>query len=400
MTLQIPGREDLCERIFGDGLRRLSMVREEYQTLDRDSLSGLLELFEAWRDYPEYMVVRGIHRETGERRWCAVKSSKRGNDVFARRLDDRLGFLDGDGVFFNPWVENQKDVKTRLLWVTLTYDPSWCSMDEAWRTIGEKFNLWITTMRYRYGEIAYVSFPQAFPDQEGRAYGYPHFHVILLFKDHEFNVFGHMETIDRGENKGQKELVWRIQERDELEFQGHWNAFIDVKALGSMRAVWNYAKKHCYNAGYGSSDEAIVNNAIMWFYSKKSFNMSGDFRDHYIESIVRAMHSSKIQETFDVDERGQKVVLADWTWEFVGLFTVHEMKNIVGERMEGDPPWTVRLSDGEGKAFKKIVDDQGGHHSGRIRIQGHGITYGSGRRFAMMAVEGDRWVVDPRYGAS
>ncbi|GAH76259.1 unnamed protein product, partial [marine sediment metagenome] len=122
-------------------------------------------------------------------------------------------------------------------------------------------------------------------------------------------------------------LVYRIKEKYEFERQGKWHSFIDVKALSSMRAVWNYAKKHCYNAGFGSSDEASLNNAIMWLYKKKSFNMSGEFREKFIE-FIKTLRSSKVvgQKTLD------GVLLKDWIFSLLGVFSFSDLK------ISKDPP--------------------------------------------------------------
>jgi hypothetical protein len=325
---------NICDR---SGKPRLSESRGVFSPLRQKDISWLVKAFKFWKSYSEFLVLKAEHQFKDEVKYFAVKCSKRGNDVFSARLDNRLGFLRSDEKFFDPLdFENHKNVKTRLLWVTLTYDSKRCSLDEAWNNIADEFNLWITNLRNRYGRIHYVSFPQAFPDPKGLAYGYPHLHIIMFFEDVEFTVFRHMEK----DRSGKLGLVYRIEEKDEIKSQGKWHSFIqDFKALSSMKAVWNYAKKHCYNAGLGDSDEANLNNAIMWLYRKKSFNMSGEFRRRYTE-FIRAMHKSKevFQETLDGGR------LNEWKFSLVGVFSVFELC------IEGDPPpWIVSLD-------KEIVD--------------------------------------------
>jgi len=314
------------------GKPRLSKARRFFQPLTQRDLHLLKEAFKYWRGYHEYLLMKAENVLTGEVQYFAVKCSKRGNDVFGDRLDQHLGFLKADEEFFDSDVfeeDPQKRVKTKLLWITLTYDSNRCSLNDAWENVAEEFNLWITNLRNRYGRISYVCFPQAFPDPKGKGYGYPHFHVIMLFKDAEFSVFPRFET----DREGKSSLVFRIAEKFDLESQGKWHSFIDIKALKSMRAVWNYAKRHCYNAGYGESDEAILNNAIMWLYGKKSFNMSGDFRERYTE-FIRGLHKSKTVYPL-LDSSG---FLAEWKLTLIGIFSVFEL--CIGE---DPPPWTLRL---------------------------------------------------------
>jgi len=314
------------------GKPRLKHARGFFLPLNREDLPLLVEAFKVWRNYSEYLLLKAENIATDERKFFAVKCSKRGNDVFGDRLDHRLGFLKAPEKFFDPLdFDIGKDVKTRLLWVTLTYDSSRRSLNDAWLHVGEEFNLWITNLRNRYGRIAYASFLQAFPDPKGKGYGYPHLHIVIFFKDAEFSVFRRFEKDD----KGRSGFVYRIEEKYELESQGKWHSFIDVKALSSMRAVWNYAKRHCYNAGYGESEEASLNNAVMWLYRKRSFNMSGDFRERYNE-FIKGLHKSKVAYAL-LDGSG---VFSEWKFSLIGIFSVFELC------IEGDPPpWSVCMDE-------------------------------------------------------
>jgi hypothetical protein len=349
MTLQIsfekPSSIDenrLWECVLDEnsGKPRLRSARSFFDPLIQDDIFLLVEGFKYWRSFSEFLVLKAENQITDEVKYFGVKCSKRGNDVFSARLENKLGFLRSDEKFFDPLdFENHKVIKTRLLWVTLTYDSKRCSLNDAWRHISKEFNLWITNLRNRYGRIHYAFFPQAFPDPEGSAYGYPHFHGVMFFEDAEFKVFRRLEK-DRAGKLG---LVYRIEEKTEIEHQGKWHSFIDVKALSSMRAVWDYAKKHCYNAGLGNSKEADLNNAILWLYRKRSFNMSGEFRRRYTE-FIRAMHNSKevFQKTLDGG------MISEWKFSLVGVFSVFEL--CIGE---DPPPWVVSL---EKSQVDRLVD--------------------------------------------
>jgi len=299
---------------------RLKLARGFFTHFAQGDLPLLVNAFKDWRDYSEFLLLRADNCVTNEKKFFAVKCSKRGNDVFARRLDQKLGFLKtNDMNFFDiqKFDERQSHtVKTKLLWVTLTYDSKRCSLEEAWKNIGSEFNLWITNLRNKYGKVWYVSFPQAFPNQKGKGYGYPHLHLIVFFEDVDFRVFRRMEK----DREGKLGLVYRVKEKSELERQGKWHSFIDVKALSSMRAVWNYAKKHCYNAGFGSGDEASLNNAVMWLFKKKSFNMSGEFRESYVE-FINTLRSSKVvgQKTLDGG------FVSDWVFSLLGVFSFFDL---------------------------------------------------------------------------
>ena len=329
MTLQISSlkREidlpNLCLAVYGEvnerpNKPRLASARGFFYNLQQRDIPILVDVFQYWRDYSEFLLLQAENRVSSEKKFIVVKCSKRGNDVFAQRLDKRLGFLKTNELFFDPHLFDERkshQVTTRLLWVTLTFDSKLCSLDDAWRHIGKEFNLWITNLRNKYGKVWYVAFPQAFPNQDGKGFGYPHLHLIMFFEDVDFHVFRRLEK----DREGRLGFVYRIEEKKEIESQGKWHSFIDVKALSSMRSVWNYAKKHCYNAGYGSSDEASLNNAVMWLYGKKSFNMSGVFRRKYTE-FIKTMRNSKVvgQKTLD------NIFIPDWKFTLLGVFTLFD----------------------------------------------------------------------------
>jgi hypothetical protein len=313
------------------GKPRLRVARSFFQDLQQSELSYLVEAFRFWRDYDEYMLLKGTHRETGQRKWKAIKCSKRGNDVYGARTRKRLGFL--------KWAENltffkaedfdvKTPVKTRLLWVTLTMDPKLASLKEAWETCEYYYNLWITNLRNRYGKIHVLKFPQASPDQQGLAYGYLHFHVVLLFEEHEFTAFPWMT------NKGK--LEYRIHERDEFKEQGKWHSFVDIKAISSMAGIYNYAVKHHENAGYGDSDEAVLNNALCWLFKKKAYTISGSFRATYHEFIQTLRNSKAFQSTFEGD------LIPVWSWKLVGFKSWAQIVKFLG--VSDPPPWFIDLN--------------------------------------------------------
>ena len=292
----------------------------------------LLEVYQAWRDYDEYLV---LYREKSigfEQKTIAVKCSKRGNDVYGRRTEKRLGFLkEAENLeFFNPKdFDSEKVVESPLLWVSLTWDSKLCSLRDAWDRCEYDYNLFITNLRNKYGRIEVVRFPQASPDENGSAYGYPHFHLVLLFQDKKFTVFSSMD--EKGEPS------YRITEKDELATQGKWHSFIDVKAISSMKGIYNYAVKHYENAGFGTSKEATLNNAFCWLFGKKSYTVSGAFKKRYAE-FIRSLRKSKAKMA-QIDLNGE---MHPQIWHLVGIFSVFELR-IAYPELEFDKKWAFEL---------------------------------------------------------
>lgn len=377
MTLQISSLQrevdlpGLCEAVYGssdDGRQkkpRLKSARDYFFNLQQEDIPILIDVFKYWRDYEEYLLMQGEHRVSGEKKFRAVKASKRGNDVYGKITRKKLGFLKNaeNLVFFTHEDFTVKDVvKIRLVWLILTWDPGVCSLNDAWYgrrnsvfvegkedgvqlyvdgILGRleekhvkgcpcvqcKYNLYITNLRNKYGRIQVLRFPQAFPSQDGSAYGYPHLHLVLLFQDHEFTVFPHMNNKEK--------LEYRIHERDEVKDQGNWHYFSDIKAISSMKGIYNYAVKHHENAGFGNSYEAVLNNSVCWLYKKKSYTISGSFRITYTEFIGKLCNSKVVGQVTLVGG-----FISDWKYTLLGVFSFFDFDLLI------DPPddWCFDVS--------------------------------------------------------
>lgn len=305
----------------------------------QENISGITRAFEFWKNYHEYILLMGRNLLTDEEQFVGVKASKRGNDVFTRRLDRELGFLgnlEGIQLFSLEDFEKNSYMPTNLLWITLTFNPHLCSMKEAWQKIGHYWNLWITNLRNKYGRILYLQMPEAFPDPSGAAYGYCHIHTVLLFMDHSFNTFPSWE---KG-REGKGGWVFRILERDEVKKQGKWMAHVDIKAIQSGRALGGYLRKHTKNVHGGDDPGALVTQSLLWLHRKKTYSMSSGFRDAF-NDLISSLHNSKTSKQIDL--MGEPVI--EWVWSFHGVAAAQDLGV--------DPSiWVVSL---DKKIFRKFV---------------------------------------------
>ncbi|GAI87469.1 unnamed protein product, partial [marine sediment metagenome] len=197
------------------------------------------------------------------------------------------------------------------------------TLDGAWETVMDDWNLWITNLRNKYGKIDVLRFVEAFPEEfkkdgsKALAYGYPHFHIVLLFNEAKFTVFPRMEE---GKN-GRLGMVYRIQEKPELEMQGKWKSFIDVKALSSGKALGLYVRKYCRKTHYGDSQGALTTQSLLWLYRKQTYAMSKGFRSKLLDLITGMQGSKKheAQKTLDGE------IIEDWIWTFHGVKSAEEV---------------------------------------------------------------------------
>lgn len=318
----------------------MARARDYFFPLSQDKLDLLGKVFEAWRDFDEYMLLMGMNTQTGEKTRLAVKCSKRGNDVYAKRLETRLNFLHNvkEVQFFEPSdFDTSRHVKANLLWITLTWNPRLYTLQEAWECSYRELHKFKANMENEYGKLEWLTFVQPFPDSEGKAYGYPHFHILVLFKEDSFNAFPSLEK----DKDGRLVLRYRIQEKRELEHQGKWKAWIDVQAISSTKGAVAYCKKYAEGNCYGSSDKATLTGAVTWLLRKKSFTLTHGFQKA-LGDLIETLHVRKI---FHMTLDGGRI--PEWTWKFYGIRARSELG------VYSSDVWVKSLSPDE---FEEIVN--------------------------------------------
>lgn len=336
------------------GNPRLAKARNYFLPMDAEKLDELEDVFDFWQNSDEYALLKGVNSRTEKTKFVAVKAAKRGNDVYARRLDEKLGFLgrlEKTNLFGISDFKPDRQVRTRLLWVTWTWDSKLCSLDESWRRSYEDLHRWKANIENRYGKIEWLVFPQAFPGT-GRARGYFHSHGLLLMCETEFSVFPSMEKDD----EGREILRYRIHEKSEFASQGKWHSFIDVQALSSVQAAANYCRKYAQNVCSGSSEKAMINSAVSWIYRKKGFSLTREFREK-LRDLIELLQDRK--GSFQRDLDGKRV--REWIWECLGVFSAQDLDVKHGE-------WTVSVDPGQandllrarkGQVFQDAWDESG-----------------------------------------
>lgn len=338
--------------------RKMFLDPQNLDDLGFSSLEDALRfgesLFQHWRDLAEYILLRKRYVGRGEKEdeFLAVKCSKRGNDVYQRRIKTRLGYLNQeipDLRFFTiKSFQVGKAVKTSLLWVTLTWKASRGDLVSAWEDLGKDFNRFISALRRKYGKLSYLRVWESYES------GYPHVHVIILFEEAEFTVFPHW---DSKEGK----LTFRINEKSEI--SDLWHSFVDVQAISSLSALFTYLKKHQEKVILGLSGsiqdgetvkigfdlenvKGLRTLFLCWLFRKRSFSVSGDFRE-VLSDLIRHLHNSNMEEK-QIDLSGN--VVKEWEYDFLGVFSGEELEIPSGI-------WVKRLSEAEvSKILKKRVD--------------------------------------------
>lgn len=314
------GREEFVDSgLYEGGRPRLNFVKSHFlnDSFTRaKSLNELMEFYTVWVQTNEYMVLSREERFESKDfvvvnySTFAVKSSKRGNDVYLWRLAKKLDIFRnslGKCVLFDIHANHKK---SNVLYITLTYDSKRCSLEEAWKNVGLEYNKWITNLRNKYGKIHTLRVWESFPDKRGSAYGYPHIHVIMFFENAEFDVFLYNKK-------------WRI--KDKAEFERGYHSNVDVQALRTLHKSVNYvlkylSKSYLNQKSFYSSGKLTL--SLCWLFRKHSYSISGSFFDL---KCTKSNSNFKHQMFFDSECNLVESVVK---WSIVGFFSAEELFNM------------------------------------------------------------------------
>jgi hypothetical protein len=212
-------------------------------------------------------------------KWINKKSVKRGNDIYIKILKDK----------FNPFFKskNHKDFfitsqninrkrvrRTRMLYITGTCDHNITgNISASWLSFGNYWNEFITRLRDVFGKVGYI---RTWQSQDN---GYPHFHALIYFFDHEFTAV-HWDPDDtwRIHNK-QKVVINRKNDkkaycRDLIKSFWKWGN-LDIQCCSNTKdALRDLLKYVIRDLEGGASD---LTNAMVWYFRKRSFAVSDAF---------------------------------------------------------------------------------------------------------------------------
>lgn len=289
----VPNANSEKEVKISNACKKLKHARNYYLSSDRfnghslsdDTVDMLWRDFTGYRDSKDYVVLKQ-HGGNGDGTIFGMKLPKRGNDKYQKekrqKINGLLGGLDEESVE----LDFSDREYTNALMVTFTYDTKVANLRWAWENIGIQFNQSITSLRQRYGKIS------TFRVFESYENGYPHIHALLLFHEHEFDTFEHSDGSMRIENK------------NELENYCNWHSHIDVKGVKNVAKSINYLAKYFTKDTIDMAEtdkerrKAKLTLALSWIFRKRSFAVSGDFREVLHDSIHDKSNSNTFGELY------------------------------------------------------------------------------------------------------
>ena len=283
--------------------------------LDSETIYDLLKrLFEYWQNYDEYIVLEKEITKKGldgapmtQIGRIAIKASKRGNDVYLWRLNKKLKAF---STSFKKQIlfEDRGNIKqTNAVMVTLTCDTNKFTIYNAWKTIGYRFNKWITRMRKEYGKISYIRV------WEASKKAYPHIHLIMWFHDKKLTAFRHNSK-------------WRIDEKSK--FEKSWDSFVDVFAFTTLWKCFKYILKYL-----GKNNNLTME--LCWLLKKQSYAISGD--------LIEQMRNSNLLNV-EEEEFNEKII----EYTFVGIFSREDIGYLKHE-------WNFMLDRDQNRNISELI---------------------------------------------
>lgn len=308
--------KDIGSRIDADGM--LTSLREKImvQELTNQDLTDIASLYVLWRDTREVMPMRKTYleqeiidcsvlpinpqklcdvskngilyndtlfRDVERSEWVFHETIKRGNRPYVQMVRKKFEVFTGREplMFFD---ENWGIKKTPMLYISGTIDQDKMSRCHAWLHFGELWNSFNTNIRNQFGKISYI---RAWQSQRN---GYPHFHALVYFKDHDFTVVEWTHP----DGKRSWRLPSRSSDRQKLKTAWKWGNLDIVCVQNSHDAFKDLLKYITRDLEGGESD---LSNSMVWFFGKQSFSYSRDL----VKSIWKDGETPASLEPSDAD---------------------------------------------------------------------------------------------------
>ena len=277
-------------------------------------IEDIIQAYTSWVQDHRYMILERLKPTWDapksstmfEKETIAVKSAKRGNDVYSRRVLTKFSVYENVLTDLNLISFDRGKMRTQVLFITLTYDTKLRSQHQAWVTISKLYNLFMSKLRRVFGSISSARSYESFEN------GYPHIHAVLLFNDFSFEV---REYTDR---EGKKVLLIDNDLKDCI--SAMWHSWVNVRGVGNVSESIRYLKKYISKcAEFDASDSKGVQILARWWaYRKRAYSLSGIFRSRMsdLNSHMQNSNSNAIQMTL------QNEKLEENKWSCLGFVSI------------------------------------------------------------------------------
>ncbi len=284
-------KEDLLpERNFEVSVKDKYMSLKDYRNkyeifntekdFDEEDLNEIVNDFGEWNKIKNYAMFQNT--ETKEVFFREL--AKRGNSIYSKKLQAKI--LQQFEFIKKPEFQNNFLVRNthlgylaNVFFMTLTTDPKlfFNNKKKAWWSESKQMNIFLTRLRKDFGEIEYLSVV------ESTKQGYPHNHLLVIFKKPQ-KVFFHQES-----NK------WRMEKKNKV--AKYWNSFIDIFACQTGKEIIDYLFKDIFKGtirkGVNRTPQDNLTQALQWIFNKKSYSTSSFSEKGFLSEYITENYLTK-----------------------------------------------------------------------------------------------------------
>jgi len=281
-------------------------------------IEDIVQAYTSWVQEDRYMILERLKPTWDapksstmfEKETIAVKSAKRGNDVYSRRVLSRFKMFEDQLIDLNLVYFDRCKMRTQVLFITLTYDTKLRSQHQAWKTLSRFYNLFMSKMRRVFGSISSARTFESFEN------GYPHVHAVLLFNHFSFEVREYTNK------KGRRTLIIDDDLKDCI--SAMWHSNVDVKGVGNVSESINYLKKYISKcANFDATDsKGIKTLAQCWAYRKRAYCLAGIFRQRMSDLIHHMQNSNSKTQQMTLENE----ILEENKWSCLGFVSIEILR--------------------------------------------------------------------------
>lgn len=241
--------------------------------------------------------------------YAFIKASKRGNDVYKYLIKQKFKKLETiENIEY--FRDDYSRKKTKLLFITLTFDIKKSTPIESWYLIPILFNKFKSNLTKQYGNI------KTFRVWESTQKYYAHIHALFYFQDTEFEVFSHINN----KNK----TTYRIPYYQSNKIKQYYPFNIDIQACDTFNRAINEITKYIgkYLTKETKQDKPTKTNAMIWLTGKQGYSISKDFFETIINQTIDIEEPKSADLTYYMCNSNPEL----YKWRYIGLISRKELK--------------------------------------------------------------------------
>lgn len=275
------------------------------------NISEVIDDYRIWLEQIFYVLVYRFNYNEGKYEYGAFRSPKRGDKLYARRVLRKFDSLRNelDATAFFRLKDHLNIVRGRVLHLVLEYDANLFQIVDSWAVCGLDLNRYMSYLRRHFGRCSIIRCYEAHES------GLCHIHIIVYFYEKVFQGRLHY-------NK--KKRSYRVFGEDWRGIKAGWkHGYSNVEMVDSVQGGAYYLRKYLVKSVdvEKAGSKGIKGLAMCWFMRKRSFSISGEFRQLYRDVINTNSNSTNeiVSVMVGWDLFGEKQFLKVTKWKLLGF---------------------------------------------------------------------------------